>query len=206
MKIFITSLALAVLLTGFTTDNDPFVGKILYKFSFSDKDGNDITEKLAPHLGREQHYYINSENYKSHDENGDMGQLFRQETNMYYYFNKGKFVQEFDGATQTSQKHVVTKLNATENIAGYECAAIQIETDDATTIYYYSAKVRTDKNAFANHNFGGWNQYLEATNGALALKHIRTDHKNGFIWTSVAADVSRMDLNADEFALPSDIK
>ena len=204
MRKLVASLILAVVLTAFTVDKDIFVGKILYQYSFSDLKGNEITEKLAPFFGREQHYFIDSENYKALDENGDLVQLYSSETNTYYYFNKGKFVQKIDGSTQTSQKAVITMLDKKEKIAGYDCNAVQIETDNATTIYYYSPSIKTDKEAFSRHNFGEWNKYLEATGGGLTLKFVMTNHKNGYVWTSVAAEVSRMDLKAEDFVLPSD--
>ncbi|AHM59266.1 hypothetical protein D770_04995 [Flammeovirgaceae bacterium 311] len=204
MRKLIASLMLAVVLTAFTVDEDIFVGKILYKYSFSDMNGNEITEKLSPYFGREQHYFIDSENYKALDENGDLVQLYSSETNTYYYFNKGKFVQKIDGSTQTSKKAVVTELDLEDEIAGYNCKAVQIETDNATTVYYYSPSIKTDKEVFSKHNFGEWNRYLEATGGGLTLKFVMTDHKNGYVWTSVATEVSRMDLSAEDFVLPSD--
>jgi len=206
MKKLITISILTFVLTSFTTDKVSFVGKILYKYSFSDLKGNDITEKLVPYLGREQHYFIDNLNYKAYNEKGSWTQLYNSETNSYYYFNKDNTAKKYDGATQTSQKFIVTKLDKKENIAGYDCEAIQVDTDNATTIYYFNKSIKTNTINFSKHNFGEWNKYLEATDGALSLKFIMTDHKNGYVWTSVASEASIQNLTSADFVLPTDIK
>ena len=206
MKKLLIITILTVVLTSFTSDNETFVGKILYKYSFTDLKGNDITDKLTPYFGREQHYFIDSWNYKAYDEKNAWMQLYNSETNSYYYFNKDNTVKKYDGATQTSQKFTVTKLDKKEKIAGYDCESIQVETDNATTIYYFNKTIKTNSKNFSKHNFGEWNKYLEATGGALSLKFVMTDHKNGYIWTSVATEVSKQKLTSNDFVIPTEIK
>lgn len=206
MKKLITISLLIVLLTSFTTNKATFVGKIIYKHSFTDLKGNDITEKIAPYFGLEQHYFIDGKNYKAYDENNNWVQLYNSETNNYYYFSKDKTAQKFDGSTQTSQKFIATKLDRKEKVAGYNCNIIQVETDNSTTIYYYNSTIKTDIKAFSKHNFGEWNKYLEATSGALSLKIVMTDYKNGYIFTSVATEVVRQDLTSQDFLFPTDIE
>ncbi|QOI98699.1 MAG: DUF4412 domain-containing protein [Flammeovirgaceae bacterium] len=206
MKKLVSFIILATVLTSFSTDMDTFVGKILYKNSFTDLRGNDITNQLAPYFGREQHYFIDNRNYKSHNEQNALMQLYNGETNSYYYFNKDKSAIKYDAAMQTSQKFIVTNLNKKEKIAGYKCESVQVETDNTTTVYYFNKTIRTNPENFANHNFGGWNKYLKATGGALSLKFVMTDHKNGYILTSVATEVSKQHLTAADFTVPADIK
>ena len=203
MKKSIQIFIFIILLTSFKADNDIFIGKVLYKYTFTDLKGLDITDKLAPYLGREQHYFIDGKNYKAYDEKGNWVQLYNSETNYYYYFNKDKTVQKIDGSIQASQKAIITKLDIKEVIAGYECEAIQIETDNITTVYYYNASVKTDFKIFSKHNFGEWNKYLEASGGALSLKFVMTDRKLGYIWTSVATEISRQSLTSNDFELPA---
>lgn len=205
MKKLVTIAILSILFASFTTDKDGFAGKIIYKYSFTDLKGNDISDKVAPFLGREQHYYIDGKNYKAYDEKNNWMQLYNSATNKYYYFNKDKTAQQFDGAMVTSQKFEVTKLNKTEKVAGYDCQAIQVETNDATTIYYFSPAVKIDYKTFSKHSFGEWNKYLEATQGALSLKFIMTDHKNGYIWTSVAKEVTKQSFTSKDFEFPKGV-
>jgi hypothetical protein len=205
MKNIVLLLTLFVALTAFKKEEELFIGKILYKYNFTDLQGNDINNKLVPYLGSEQHYYIDNKNYKSLNQN-KLQQLYQSETNNYYYFTDTKSAQKFDGNKPTSQKFIITKLNKTEKVAGYECKAIQIETDEATTIYYFSPKIKTDKNVFQKHSFGEWNKYLEATDGALALKYIMTNKKQGFVWTSSATEISRIELTDKDFALPENVQ
>ena len=206
MKKLLVITIMTVVLTSFTSDNETFVGKIIYKYSFTDLKGNDITDKLTPYFGREQQYFIDSWNYKAYDEKNAWMQLYNSETNSYYYFNKDNTVKKYDGATQTSQKFTVTKLDKKEKIAGYDCESIQVETDNATTIYYFNKTIKTNSKNFYKHNFGEWNKYLEATGGALSLKFVMTDNKNGYIWTSVATEVSKQKLTSNDFVIPTEIK
>lgn len=206
IKKSLTIFILILLCSSFSSDNDLFVGKILYKYSFTDLKGNDITDKLKLYFGSEQYYFIDKLNYKTYDENNNLVQLYNSETNTYYYFSKDKTAKKFDGATLTSQTFKVTKLDKREKIAGYDCESIQVEKDNSTTIYYFSKAIATDPKIFAKHNFGEWDKYLEATHGALTLKFIMTDHKNGYIWISTAIDVSKQKLTASDFVFPKDAK
>lgn len=206
MRKLFTITILTFVLTSFNSDKDIFVGKILYKYSFTDLKGNEITDKLAPYFGREQHYFVDNLNYKAYDEKNAWMQLYNSETNSYYYFNKDNTAIKYDGATQTSKKFIVTKLDKKEKVAGYDCESIQVETDNATTIYFFNKIIKTNVNNFSKHNFGEWNRYLEATDGAFSLKFVMTDHKNGYIWTSVATEVSKQNLTSSDFIFPTDKK
>lgn len=204
-NLFATTI-LIVILTSFISDKEIFVGKILYKYSFTDFKGNDITDKIAPYFGREQHYFIDNLNYKTYDEKNVLTQLYNSETNIYYSFSKDKTAKKYDGAVQTSQSFIVTKLNKKEKIAGYDCESIQVQTDNVTIVYYFNKNIKTNPKNFSKHNFGEWNKYLEATDGALSLKFIITDTKNGYIWTSIATEVSEQKLTLSDFTFPIDIK
>jgi len=205
MKKLILLFTFLVTLTALKTKEELFTGKILYKYSFTDLQGNDINNKLIPYLGSEQHYFIDNKNYKTLNQD-KLQQLYNSETNQYYYFTDTNAAQKIDGSKPTSQKFTITKLETTEKIAGYACKAIQIETDEAITIYYFSPQIKTDKNVFAKHSFGEWNKYLEATDGALALKYIMTNKKQGFIWTSTATEIAKLKLTAKDFSLPENVQ
>jgi len=179
-----------------------FTGKIQYRYFFKDLQGNDITDQASSTMGREQHYFVNNSYYKSYDEADNITQLYDSRSNTYYGFWKDKTSHQIDALTRTSQQYTITKLDKRETILGYECIAIQVETDETTSIYYYSPLMRIDHQAFAKHNFGDWNRYLEATNGALSLKYIITNHKKGYIWTIVAEKITPMHLTTKDFQFP----
>lgn len=194
------------LLTSFGSDNALFVGKILYHNTFADLKGNDITDKMAPFMGREQRYFIDAHHYKSYNEQNQLIQLYNSEDNHYYFVGKDKTAQLIDGSMSTSTRCVVTKLNRQEKVAGYACNALQIETDNTTTVYFYSPAIRTNPKTYARHAFGEWNKLMEATDGGLPLKFIMTDRKNGFVYTAIATEVSSQTFSTDDFKLPTDIK
>jgi len=205
MKNLLLLFAFFMTFSAFKSNEEFFNGKILYKYTFTDLQGNNINSKLAPYLGSEQHYFIDNKNYKSLNQN-KLQQLYNSGTNNYYYFTDNNAAQKIDGSKATSQKFDVTRLDKTEKVAGYDCKAIQIETDEATTIYFYSPQIKTDKRVFAKHSFGEWNKYLEATDGALALKYIMTNKKYGYIWTSTATEISKMKFTSKDFSFPENVQ
>ncbi|WP_276349173.1 DUF4412 domain-containing protein [Daejeonella sp. JGW-45] len=202
MKKIILLLLLGIGTISATPDAATFTGKIQYRYSFTDLQGNDITDRAAPLLGREQHYFVSDSNYKSYDETNTITQLYNSRSNTYFGFWKDKTASRIDALTRTSQQYKVTRLNKKEKILGYDCVAIQVETDNTSTIYYYSPLLRIDYKAYAKHNFGEWNNYLETTRGALSLKYIITNPQKGYVWTVLAEKITAMKLNARAFEFP----
>lgn len=206
MRKAIAILTLTFLLTAFVTEDQSFIGKITFKYSFTDLKGNDISDQMFAYFGKEQQYFIDEKNYKSYDEKNYWTQLYNSETNLYYSFNKDKTAKEIDGSRITSQKFKVKKLDITEPVAGYECKAFQVETDNATTIYYYSPKLKINISPFLKHNFGEWNKYLKEAEGAMSLKFVMTNHQNGFVWTAVATEVTQQNFKSADFEFPKDFQ
>lgn len=203
MKKLLLLLPLLLFLTALTFKTEFFTGKIIYQYQFTTYLGKDISEKLAPLIGSGSEYYISNKNYKSYS-NQKLQQLYNAKTNIYYNV-EGDTAKKID-ASQVRFKDIQIKhLPLTENIAGYDCKVIQIETDNAITDYYYSPQLRVDLKAFAKHNYGEWNKYLEATNGALALKHVMRDKQSGLVWTSTATEIVPMELKASDFVLPANL-
>ena len=202
-KLFIT-IVLSIVLFNSEALAKNFVGKILYKNSFTDLNGNDITSRLAQVLGLEQHYFTDGENYKALDEKNNWQQLFLGKSNFYYFFSANKSAQKIDVSAISPQKIKIIKLDKTERIAGYNCNLLQVEKEDSTTIYYYSSSVKIDPKLFANHYLGAWNQYLEASEGALALKFVVTNYKAKYIWQAVAKQVTKLKLTRKDFEFPGE--
>ncbi len=202
MKKSLLLLALGLALTSAIPDGSNFTGKIGYKYSFTDLDGKDITSNKGSELGFEQYYFVSDSNYKSYDEENNITQLYDSRSNTYYGFWKDKTSQRIDALYRSSQQYIITKLDKKETILGYKCKAIRVETDNASTVYYYSPQFKIDIKGFAKHNFGDLNKYLETTDGALALKYVITYPKEGFIWTILAEKVTPMKLEAKDFEYP----
>ena len=205
VKRIISASMLIILLGSLNADEGFFVGKIVYEYSFTDLEGKDITEKLAPVYGRAQHYYVDLKNYKAYDENNNWVQLYQGATNTYFYFSKDKTAQRFNASMPTSQKIAVTHLDKQEKVFGYDCKAIQIETENTTIVYYFNPSIKVDARVYTNHKIGEWHKYMETTEGALPLKFVMTNPRNGFVWTSTATTISRQALSADDFKFPDGI-
>ncbi|MBL7768886.1 MAG: DUF4412 domain-containing protein [Flavipsychrobacter sp.] len=194
---------LLIIATSFQSVTGDFVGVIKIKHKYKDLEGKDITSRLAPYLGKEWEYSIDDKNYKSVNEAGNWVQLYNGESNVYYSFTKEKKASKYDAGATSSSKFEVTYLDRKEKVAGYICDVMKVETDDQTTIYYYSKEIRTNPENFANHQFGNWNKYLKAADGGITLKFELTDHKNKFMWIATATEVKPMALSATDFEFPS---
>lgn len=183
-------------------DSGKFTGMIKYKYSYTDLEGNNITNKLGPELGLEQHYFVSDSSYKSYDQANNIIQLYDGRTNTYYGFAKNKTSRRIDALYRSSQQYIITKLDKKEKILGYDCVAIQVVTDKTSTVYYYSPELRISTKGFAKHNFGDFKSYLDATRGALALKYVITYPKEGYIWTILAQKITPMKLGGKDFVYP----
>ena len=51
-----------------------------------------------------------------------------------------------------------------------------------------------------------YGKYLKEVDGALNLKFVVTNHKNGFIWTAVATEVTQQKLKTTDFEFPKDFE
>ncbi len=175
--------------------------KLVYINTFTDLNGNDITAKMAPYFGKPNDYFINDNNYKAYNENNKLMYLYNSSTNVYYSVINHA-AEKIDAAQATPEKPRVRKLSEKVTIAGYQCSGIEMETSSSTSVYYFTPAIAINKAAYAKHNFGDWNAYLEASNGAVPLKMIQTDKKMGFKWTSVAAQAIKVNLPGTDFELP----
>ena len=176
--------------------------KLVYVNSFTDLKGNDMTAQMARYFGKQNDYFIDDNNYKAYNENNKLMYLYNSSTNLYYSFIN-QTAEKIDAGQVTPEKPVVRKLPGKETVAGYECSGIEMETSSSTYVYYFTPSVSINKAAYAKHNFGDWNAYLEASNGAVPLKMIYTDKKLGFKWTSIAAQVIKVNLPEKDFEVPA---
>ena len=188
----------SLLLCSFNMANGPwFSGKIVYHNSFATLAGQDISDKLSPVLGNENLYYISDDNYKAYTEKKQLLELYNGKTNQFQFFMNGKAM-PMDAAAGTPGA-VVKPLAEKATVAGYACQSLQIDADGNTTVYYFSPKVRVNPERYAKHQMGDWYTYLKASNGALPLKFVVTNRKQGYTMTSEATAVEAMALTANEF-------
>lgn len=184
-----------------STNKIDFSGKIVYQYDFRDtKSGNNITDQLSGIIGSEQHYFMNSKNYKAFDEDGNLVQLYNAESNKYYFPNPNSGeIMEIDGSVMMSEIISVTKLEGTETILGMTCKILVVTTNTDETTYFYSDEIAVDPSNFSQHKFGGWSEYMKASNGALPLKY--TLKNKQYTWTATAVEISKMELSNEEFEL-----
>ena len=192
--------ACTLFLTAFASIKEGpwFSGKIVYHNQFKTLAGKDFSAKLAPVLGAENLYYISDNNYKAYTEKKQLLELYTGENNKFLFFMNGQAGPVTDAATGTPGA-VVTPLAETTTVAGYACQSLKVENDGVTTVYYYSPKVRVNPERYTQHLMGDWYTYLRASNGALPLRFIVTNAKQGFVWTSDANSVQTMLLTAADF-------
>jgi len=197
-KILAANVGCFIVLLGLFASCSPnyFEGKILYKYQYKDKEGNDITEKMKIGKDLEQHYFINPHNYKSKNEKGQLTQLYNSATNK-YYFNVGLELEEVSGAKEFPKTFKSTKLSEKLTILDRSCQALLVTSEVGTTTYFYSKKVKVNPAPFSKHRFGNWNSYLSITKGALPLKFVIVFDRYTLIATAV--EVTPMRLSDSSF-------
>lgn len=201
-KLFVALIGLIVL-SAFNGAPRYFTGRIDFVYSFQDAQGKDITAQMAALVGGGQQYFVDEGNYKSFTDKGRFQQLYRSDSNIYYQGLPDQSIRKIDASSGASQVFTVKKLADHETIAGYDCEAVEINTDDGTTTYYYSEKIKLNPSLYKRHAFGDWNRILEATGGALPLKFEMINMRQGFIvWTATATSVKAGRVSGKEFEVP----
>jgi len=197
-RAFATNVGYAVVLLCIFASCSPnyFEGKILYRYQYKDKEGNDITDKIRIDQDLEQHYFINPLNYKSKNEKGQLTQLYNSATNKYYY-NVGLELEEVSGAKEFPKTFKSTKLPGKLTILDRSCQALLVTSEVGSTTYFYSKKVKVNPAPFSKHRFGNWNSYLSITKGALPLKFVVAFDRYTLIATAV--EVTPMRLSDSSF-------
>ena len=195
-------LPLGLLLASFTlpADGPWFSGKIVYHNTFKTLEGQDITDKVAPLLGMDDPYYISADGYKMYTDGGKLVELYAVADNQYHAFMNGQAMPVVDAATGTPGA-VVKPLTQTATVAGYPCQSVEVSnpTEGTSTVFFYAPKLRVNPEAFSKHAYGDFYTYLKATKGALPLRMVVTNSKQGFVMTSEATSVKTMPLTAADF-------
>jgi hypothetical protein len=181
--------------------------KIVYVNTFVNSSGKDITEEVASLFGKLTEYYIDDNNYKGYNENKKLMYVYNNATNIYYsYLPQTNTSTRTDASKKTAGKIEIRKLSVKETVAGYECSAFEVETEEGTTVYYYNPSVAVNKAGFAKHSFGEWNACLDMSNGAVPLKIVYNIKSMGIVWTALATEVTRVNLTQKDFEIPEGIK
>ncbi|WP_124636809.1 hypothetical protein [Taibaiella sp. KBW10] len=191
----------------FAQEKSPyFQGKISYVLNYSDFQGNNINKKVAAFFDREQHLYINDQNYKILDQYNNHVKLYNALTNSYFYFNRDKTAYKIDVTSKTTQRIKVFEVEDVDTILGYACKAVKVEADFRAYIYFYSPLIKVDYHVYHNYNMEEWNAYLKASEGALPLKVITLDLRGKYVEDKEAVSVTPMLLAAADFSFPNDVK
>jgi hypothetical protein len=176
----------------------PFEGLIIYQYQYYDLDGNDITAEKGRPGDMEQHYYINNGNYYSHNESGIFKQLFNSSNNE-YYINFDNSIYMIDASVSFSDTVNVEFMEDTLEILGLQCRTVKINSDQQETVYFYSDEIFVDPGPFASHEFGNWNQFLEASRGALSLQYI--SYHEDYVTVHTAKEIIPMQFGEDDFEI-----
>jgi hypothetical protein len=184
--LFFTFISLSIL-----AQKEPFEGYIIYRYTYHDLDGNDISVKMLTEKDSVQHYYINKANYVTYNQNQVLSQLYNSGTNQYFYSRANK-IYVLDAGKSTSPKPAFKKLKEEKVILGNKCSAIQKGEGTKKIIYYVSDNILIDPTPFQNHHLGNWSDFLKASKGKLALQ-INTFHED-YTQTMTAVLIQKMTL------------
>ena len=178
--------------------------KIVYVNTFTDLKGKDMTAELAPMFGKLTEYYIDDNNYKGYNEDKKLLYVYNSATNIYYsYLTLNNTSSRILAIKKIPGKVEIRKLSVKETVAGYECTAFELESEEGITVYYYNPAVAVNKAGFAKHGYGDWNLCMDVSNGAVPLKIIYHIKPLGIVWTAVATEVSKVTLTQKDFEIPA---
>lgn len=163
---------------------EPFEGYILYRYTYLDLEGNDITAQKLLENDSVQHYYINAYNYVAYDENQILKQLYNASSNR-YFFSRADNIYVLDAGENSQPKPKFTLSNDNKEILGFNCTAIVEGEGPKASIRYVSEDIWVDHRPFKHHVMGGWGPFLEASNGKLPLELIFHNQDHTMIMTAV---------------------
>ncbi len=189
-------------LFSFKQLNELFQGEIVYVYSATDLNGVDKTLECEKIMGKEQHYFINSNNYKTLNELDVLTSVFNGSSNKLHFFSNGKSLATIYASMDINKSYKILKLDEKIKLLGYDCDALEVVTENDKTVYYYSQKLKANLKTFEKHNYGGWFKYLTSSNGALPLKYVITNQKMNMIITATAKQIKSLKLEQKDFDLP----
>ena len=192
-KLFVFLASIFFLASCVTTTT--FQGKIVYKYQYLDKQGKNISDQIKE-ADTEQQYYINSANYKSYNQNGELTQLYNSKSNKYFY-NVGMELESVDASTPLPKNFSVQDKKGEEIILDRHCKKILVSSESGSVLYYFDKNLKVNLSPFMKHRFGNWNRYLSKTKGALPLKFILTNKDGTLVATAV--EIKSMTLPDEEF-------
>jgi hypothetical protein len=204
-KVIFIGVVLMVQLQCAIAQNQPFVGRILYKNTFISPTGVDITPQIATIMGTELDFYISGKNYKSMINSKMMSlNLYKGNTNHYYVVFPNNTGQKIDASIFADTVLSVTHLDTDTLILGRKCKAIFVKTKEDSNIYFYDPTLFVNKADYTNHKYGNWYRYLQETNGALPIKYVfKTKY---FTWYAEPIKIETMKLSDKDFELSPDLK
>ena len=178
-----------------------FEGVIIYEDSYESYEPAFSSTEVTEAMGSRREYYVSGGSYKIVNNGSYMlYQIYDQSTNRLY--NKIAPSDTLYWADGDSVRHPVInfrKLEKKENVLGYVCDAIEIETTDGTTVYYFNSELKMDLELYKTHYLGSYYFYLNQS-GALPLKTVVKNDR--FTWTSTAIEVKKKQIDKGVFSIP----
>ena len=188
---------ISIVLVGSAFQKEPeFKGRIWYRHTFSSADNAAVVAFFGPG----QWSYLGEGMYKVLDEQLRLKQLYTPSDNKFRVFHEGKMLATMDAGKRIAGEIQLTALPDTATILGYVCRAIRMEENGVETTYFYSPQLRVNPALYKNHLLGGWNSYMQATNGGLTLRYIINDPKRHFRMVSQATKIEPLALLPTDFS------
>jgi hypothetical protein len=178
-----------------------FEGKITYSVAYESKVPNVSNDQLGMFMGATQEYYIKEGAYKTLS-NGQYFQMqlyVNVENRLYNKMAPSDTLYWIDGAFVDAPIKGSKLLEEKVEVMGLKCSILEVTTTTGKTTYYFSEKYEMSPEFYKDHNFGGWNYFVQKTE-ALPLKIVTEGAEYNTV--SIATSVEAMKLNDTFFLLP----
>lgn len=179
-----------------------FEGKIKYQNTYKSKVPNVTSEQFDEMMGTVQEYFIKGDKYKSIG-NGSFSQwqlYIPLENRLYSKLAISDTIYWVDGKSNPDEVVSFELQKGKENILGFMCDALVLQTNTGQTTYYFSEKVKTNSELFKDHLYGNW-AFMTKQTGSLPLKTVMETPQ--FTLVSIAKEINEMKIEDNFFDLPN---
>lgn len=183
---------------------DYFEGKITYQLTYLDPEtGEDITNQYKDLLGSQKVLYIDDANYKYLNQSNELLQLYNAENQTVFVHNSNSgHILEVDSRTSIARVTEVEYLDAGEEVFGKYCNRVIIKTVMDETLYWFDPSFKINKDAFLQHQYEHFSDYLQASNGSLPYKYRYEGSQYVVIGTVTKIEPMELPIETFKLAFP----
>lgn len=191
---------LVTVLSSYFLQSQGFEGMLVYSVNYESKSSDVTNDQLNSLMGSKQWYAIKGGNYKSvFNGNFIKLQIYRSDENRNYSLTAKSDTLYYEDYSKNKDKALSYEIKKHQDtIMGVPCDLIIVKAEKSKTSYYFNSNYKVNPELFKGHNYGNW-YYMISKTKALPLKTVMETEQ--FIMTSIATEITPMELNDNVFEI-----